>query len=435
MIFECNNFTCKDNHYIQLAGMAMGTPCAPTVCTLTFYVYERLFLKQNREIGFWIRHVDDILAGYTGSKRQLEKCLDKSKKGHPDFSYKIEFSQDKATFCDVEVRRDQTGQLSTYVYRHPAKVPVFMHYDSCQPLSTKRAIVRSSCIRFRRICSSISGYDKECMLLSKALISRGYPYKCIHQIILDVRKLDRDQLLNRANNNVDTSNISKIFKPRLILTHIPGVSNQVRTCVNKQWKKLNNIFDYSLQCSYSNYANLGDILNKKFRLTSKFPYSWITSTSEVSPYDINTVSNEHIHCAKTRCVSCKDHLVLNRSQPIAVQNMELYQPVKFNCSSSNLIYIMFCNKCPGNYYIGETGNSISVRIGGHRSGSSDLYKHVAENHLHEGEDPGTARSLLPCLKFSVLSSTYNKSRMYRRGREYFYLRALKPPLNPDLNPP
>ena len=87
--------------------------------------------------------------------------------------------------------------------------------------------------------------------------------------------------------------------------------------------------------------------------------------------------------------------------------MELYQPVKFNCSSSNLIYIMFCNKCPGNYYIGETGNSISVRIGGHRSGSSDLYKHVAENHLHEGEDPGTARSLLPCLKFSVLSSTYN----------------------------
>ena len=91
---------------------------------------------------------------------------------------------------------------------------------------------------------------------------------------------------------------------------------------------------------------------------------------------------------------------------------------------NNYVYRIFCMKCRDQFYVGETEQTLSGRISGHRATSSDMSKHFLSSG-HTRLD----------MKMLVLSKTVGKRRLYRRGREYFYMQSLKPPLNADFNPP
>ena len=42
-------------------------------------------------------------------------------------------------------------------------------------------------------------------------------------------------------------------------------------------------------------------------------------------------------------------------------------PGNFNCDSSNVVYLLYCDRCPEITYIGETGTSFRHRFNNHKS--------------------------------------------------------------------
>ena len=177
-IFDSNNFVFNGQHYIQLNEMSMGSPCAPSVCSLTFYMYEVEFLKVNPKFLCWKRHIDDIFTIFAGTHRQLQGMIKKFTE-QSAFTYTHTVSPTSVDFLDVTIGINKNKILSTKVFRHPAKIPVYTHMNSCQSPHTKKSIIKSSCIRFRRICSSLNTYDTATKDLKCKLIAGGIHHKLL----------------------------------------------------------------------------------------------------------------------------------------------------------------------------------------------------------------------------------------------------------------
>ena len=129
-------------------------------------------------------------------------------------------------------------------------------------------------------------------------------------------------------------------------------------------------------------------------------------------------------------ITCNEHIVV----PTVVNNNIGLGPLKstlpyshVSCESKNLIYILSCELCQEVHYIGETEQSISDRMYGHRSKRLPVF-----HHFHSADHS------LSNLKVSILQKLPRfSSCVYRRGIEYFYIMLLRPwlTLNTDFAPP
>ena len=423
LIFESNNFTFNGHHYIQICGMSMGSPCAPSVCSLTFYVYEIKFIEQHPKFLKWKRHIDDIFAIFAGTERQLQILINKFIK-KSDFGFTSEISEKSVNFLDITISLEKDKTLSTSVYRHPAKVPVYTHKQSCQSENVKSSIIKSSCLRFRRICSSLKNYDRACKELQNNLIYRGHQLQQVQRTIKDVRKMDREALLRRKSKDSSTT----AYCPRLLLTFIPGVTRIISDIMKRLWHCVSDLFPFHLSMSYRNSCKIEDILTKKVNYPACRNYKIHETGINVTKFNINEVDSINIKCDRRSCKSCDEHFVIPDSEntKTSIEVLDISLPNKYlNCESANLIYLVSCNICNSMFYVGETGQQLRDRMYGHRTKSAVLYKHFS-----------SANHTLMNMKVVVLHKLKNNTWwLYRKGIEYFYLKMLKPKLNIDFAPP
>ena len=132
--------------------------------------------------------------------------------------------------------------------------------------------MKSSCLRFRRICSSINDYDKSTAELKAKLVYRGHNNKVIDKVIKEVKRSDREVLLKPR----DKVNNPKTYIPRLCLTYIPGVTEKIRKIVKSHWSKINDLFDFQLGFSYKNYVKIGEVLSKRQTYPIHLNYNFFT---------------------------------------------------------------------------------------------------------------------------------------------------------------
>ena len=427
-IFDNNNFIFNRQHFIQLTGMSMGSPCASSVCSLTFYMYEIEFLKKNPKLLFWKRHIDDIFTIFAGTDRQLQLTIKKFTE-QSSFTFTHTSSSTSVDFLDVTIGLNKNKIVTTKVYRHPAKIPVYTHMKSCQSLNTKKSIIKSSCIRFRRICSSLNSYDTATKDLKFKLASRGHTPQVIDSFVKDIRNNDRSELLKHKPAVSDNSNNTvKPLQPRLCLTYIPGITDKIVSIVKKHWNQISDLLSFPLSCSFKNSnTKISDILSKKVHYPAKLNYKFVEDT-QVDSFDINTIINTNVQCPRRSCITCKDHYIQpsTNQHHITVKDLEISLPCNnINCESENLIYLISCNMCDNQHYVGETQQMLRDRLYGHRSTNSILNKHFTTNN-----------HILGNMKVIILYKVRgSKSTIYRRGLEYFYLMTLKPAFNADLEPP
>ena len=91
---------------------------------------------------------------------------------------------------------------------------------------------------------------------------------------------------------------------------------------------------------------------------------------EVNTFNITSITNSRVKCNKRSCKTCDEHIVV----PSGIDNKIGLCPLKstlpygnISCDSKNLIYILSCELCQEIHYIGETEQTISDRMYGHRS--------------------------------------------------------------------
>ena len=239
--------------------------------------------------------------------------------------------------------------LKTSLYRKPTDRPTYLNYSSFHPPHTKRSIVFSQLLRFKRICSDNADYEKAVRHLVQSLLECGYPYKLILKEINRASYLSRDTLLSQKRNSTTAQSQRIPFVTRFSPTTTPFLQK-----VKCDWRTLKS--NPSLPPPFS----CPPVLAKK----QPPNLHRLLVCTKPRPPPGNTP------CRRPRCQIC-DHFNINPS--VEFQNNVTLYPVRAGCNTPNIVYILYCSKCPEAIYVGETANRFRTRFNNH--------KHSIRNNL------------------------------------------------------
>ena len=321
--------------YKQVKGIAMGSICGPSIANLFVLIYEKKWLSVHRPLIYY-RFIDDLFLVVNNSL-----SIDSLKNSFGSLRLTFEVN-DKVKYLDLEIKRDDlTSYLDFSMYFKPTNTFSYLKIDSNHPKYIFKNLIKSLLIRVRRICSKFSNFIIFASKISFQLVSRGYSRTTIDKIFTMTAKLDRDILLQYKPKKVINYESTFIIKNKFdnnILNF-----KELATKAFTNFKAENPLFkDYKVMIINSMQNNISSLLVNNF----KFPFrkSFCYNSCQISNCNICIFSN------KNHNIFLTERFIL----PIFTNS---------DCSSENVIYLIFCSFCRF-FYIGQS-NSIKNRIYNH----------------------------------------------------------------------
>ena len=277
--------------------------------------------------------------------------------------FEVQKSTDKVNFLDVTVSIMENC-LKTSLYSKPTDACQYLNTSSNHPKHVISNIPKGQFIRIRRICSNKEDYWESSNKLSIELISRGYHKKKLSEVMNEVAKMDRTDLLKDKDK--------KEKDPQLIFVcdwH-PSLS-KLPTILKKHYHLINS--------GENNSQIFSTTPSVAFRRPKPLRNHLVT-------YDICPPKKKpsKTESCSAKCKFCKTlkpaTSISNPKKRIAI---DLKHPG--NCKSRNLIYAARCIKCDV-IYVGQTGDTISNRFSKHRYDikkrpeNSELAEHFFKDH-------------------------------------------------------
>jgi hypothetical protein len=339
----------------------MGCIAGPSIANLYIYILEYEWLSLNPEIIYY-RFIDDIFIAV--------KYLINLEDFKAIFLYlKLNIEQnDIVSFLDLLIKFDTISKRFHFnLYIKPTNTHGYLLTSSNHPKHIFDNIITTLVTRIRRIFSSYSDYLFHTSNLMIQLIKRNFNFKTINNIIIEVGKKDRVQLLPYKNNINNLDNNLKLFIKydfnydflnKSIYELYKRISNDYIFLKQKKILIVNNI----------NY-NLGAILINNFKLNKTIYYNYEK-------------------CNKNNCIICKFSLNYHY---FSCKNLTL--PFKSNstCTSTGIIYIIFCIKCKV-FYIGESGRSANKRIKEHLNSIERFNNNLNNSLINFDKIPEVAKN-------------------------------------------
>ena len=328
MVLSMNNFRFNGEHYLQIAGTAMGTRVAPTYANIFMSDFEeRHVYTYEKQPTLWVRFIDDIFLIWPHGEAELRKFIEHLNGVHQTIKFTSEFSNLKVNFLDTWIIKQTDHSIQTDLYTKPTDSNNYLTYRSAH------------------------------------FLRRGYPKEIIVKGFQKALNTDRHLLLHPPEK--DASNDQSLI---LVTTFNPGFHG-LKTIVNKNWDILGRscstreIFQKNLITGFRKPTSMKQILVRaKLRDPPKPP--------NLEP------SNP---CKTKNCRYCPK---LNTTGSITCKVSERTYITKHNvtCKSSNLIYCITCRKC-SIQYVGQTKNRLIDRFQshfyniGHNRPGSEICKH------------------------------------------------------------
>ena len=167
----------------QVVGIPMGTNCAPPLADLFLYSYESEFLQnlvkdkkihEARAFNFTYRYIDDVLSINNPRFAEFLPLI-----YPPELEIKeTTDTASSASFLDLYLEFDDSGQLSTKVYdkRNDFNFKIINFQNMCSNISASPAygVYISQLIRYARASSNYSDFLKRHLYLRSRLLDQGY---------------------------------------------------------------------------------------------------------------------------------------------------------------------------------------------------------------------------------------------------------------------
>ena len=383
--FDCNFITkgltlvLKNNlchfdgkYYTQISGTFTGTTVAPTYATLTLAFLEIKLLeklKQNYSLEVanyiwcnWHRYLDDGFIAWKKSFGEIDLFIQLLNSLHPDINFTHEYHEQRLPYLNILVYKG-SEKLMTDIYFKETDTKEYLPFNSCHEHHTKINIPYTLS---RMICTIVEDRDicrDRLIELKSNLIKCGYPLDVINNATHKAWNTDQEDLRTyNQKENKDTLVFVSTFNPRN-----PNVSKFIDNTMEniKTDPILKNIFDNCIVIkSKREPKSLKDLLVKSF-------FSMQKPVFGVSP------------CHKSRCKTCNNILPTDSyyfNEAAYIFNIRQV----FDCTATDLIYVITCKNNCGFNYIGKTVN-LRHRMTQHRLSinNSDLqaqklYKHLAQ---------------------------------------------------------
>ena len=151
----------------------------------------------------------------------------------PTVKYTFTYSEQTATFLDVQIYLSETRKLKTKLYRKPTDCMSLLHFYSHHPLSCKEGIIYSQALHYNIITSEDHILQEELNNLTRILLALAYP---LHLIIKNIKKAlthDRNHLLFQQ-----TSQTVKNILP--IVTPFSDMCKLLTSIIHRNWHHIAN---------------------------------------------------------------------------------------------------------------------------------------------------------------------------------------------------
>jgi hypothetical protein len=334
-ILSNNYFKFNGKFYKQILGIAMGSSCGPSIAYLFVLIYEKKWLTIHKPLVYK-RFIDDIFILLDNFNKIYSLC-------EAFGSLKLNFVNDKqVNFLDLIISIDpSTNKLTYKVFIKPTNTFSYLSIKSNHPNHIYKNIIKSTFIRYRRICSFLNDFIYMATLVSRQFQKRGYNKKLIYKIFSMVSSLDRNLLLKYKDKTNNLDNNTFIFK------------NQFDKNLININEIIKNTFD-SLKRQFNIFES------KKILIVNKMQFNLSSLMVHNFRIDFHK-ENSFKSCNDNNCTVCK---FSNKDSYLKLKdnfNLPLYNDS--NCNSINLIYILKCNLCQA-LYVGQTKN-LKKRINSH----------------------------------------------------------------------
>ena len=339
-----NDFMFNEEYFLQILGMAMGNPCAPSCANLFLEKLDKSCMSYFIAVLLFSRFLDDIFFVWTDTKERLLTFQDYVNNLIPNIKVTFTISEQSVNFLDLTVFKHMDEgicTLQTKPYFKETDTHQLLHTTSYHPKHIFKSVVKSQFIRLKRLSSFKNHYDDAVHTLCKVLLTRGYSKRylrhCQHHIWYNYTHKPPTQ----------SQNLPIVVKYNSIGLH----------CAH-EWRKIlqkNPIFhNIRLITAFSIHKNLGSILTSSKLLQIR---------TQNAPAPINFRGCEQ--CSSTRCKAC--NYITTNNQTRSYQTGRFFQiNSHITCKSESLVYVITCKKCHLQY-VGETGRSLGERICDHLS--------------------------------------------------------------------
>lgn len=408
-----NDFEFNEQYFLQIMGTAMGKRFAPSLANLYLIDLDNAAMNDFKiKPLLFFRYLDDIFFIWPGTVESLKEYEIFLNSLIPDIKIKLEYDKEKNNFLDTTIYKKhckENSTLQTCVYFKPTDTHQLLHTASYHPRHTFKGILKSQLLRFKRISSTKDDFDKTCKILFHSLKQRGYTRTMMRDLKKNVWFNNSSK--NEKNNQTQNDSTRKQILP---ITLDYGILGQK---LAREYKKLlqnNELFkDYKIVIAYKNSKNL-----KNFLVRSRMKSG--------------TISNKPIgagfkFCTKATCQTCRDHAIKSKQFKSETNESKFNIRQKLSCNSSNLIYLITCQKCKLQY-VGETGRTLHQRLTNHRSDIKTHKKTSIGIHFN------TINHSLRDLKIVPIEGlSTNKGTNFRKSREKFWQQKLNTKYPHGLN--
>ena len=137
---------------------------------------------------------------------------------HPTVKFTAEYSKEGVNFLDLNIKLID-GKLKTGLFVKPTDTHQFLDLTSSHPYHCKKGIPYNQALKFNKICSDNTNFDKRCNDLEKWLMERGYNEKMIRKQILRAGEHSRNDLLEREKQQMSEQKLT------FNITYYPAFQN------------------------------------------------------------------------------------------------------------------------------------------------------------------------------------------------------------------
>lgn len=182
-----NFFTFNNKNYLQILGMGMGKTYAPNCADIYMLEFDQGAMEgYHIKPNHYNRFLDDTFFEWTGSVEQLVEYQTYLNSLIPNIKITLHWHESEVNFLDTTVFRYMdtlTGiqTMQTKVYFKETDTHQLLHTSSFHPKHTTTGILKSQLLRFKRISSFKTDYNKTCFILFNVLRNRGYNITNLHK--------------------------------------------------------------------------------------------------------------------------------------------------------------------------------------------------------------------------------------------------------------
>ena len=295
----------------------------------------------------------------------------------------------------------ENGFISTDIYTKPTDAHAYLHRQSCHPLHCVMNIPYSQMLRLRRLCSNEEVFEKRIDEMSNQFKARGYSHTCITKAADRARRQQRTAAL-RYKPKSNTNRVP------FIITHNP-MNPPLRQILQKEHSTLHK--SETMKLAMPQVPIIGERNCKSIR---------DILMPSVLPRHILSTAGTH-KCLKG-CVLCREHFIECTSFTSDQTNEIFHIRDSMNCKSDGVIYLLFCIKCKCNQYVGETKQTLTARVAGHRS---DINTRSVRKCPHVVTHFNSAGHSLQDMRIFPIEQMRNSDSNTRKMREKFWISKLR----------